>query len=123
MKIKQSLVIAGLVIAGSSAAIAQAPPAPATPPAQTAPPASAPANTNCTPTHTTAKGNIAPSGTTTGQSQEALGDRLAKSDGVLCPPTGVDREIHAPTPNAGDSNTPVIPPPGSPGGDPSVRPR
>jgi hypothetical protein len=121
MQIKQSLVIASLVIAGSSAAIAQAPPTPVTPPAQTVPPATARANANCAPTHTTAQGNIAPSGTTTGQGQETLGDRLAKSDGVLCPPTGVDPEIHAPTPDAGDSNTPVIPPPGSPGGDPSVR--
>jgi hypothetical protein len=40
---------------------------------------------------------------------------------VLCPPPGVDPEMHAPTPNVG--NTPVMPPPGSPGGDPSVRPK
>jgi hypothetical protein len=59
--------------------------------------------------------------TTIGQSREPLGDKLAKSDGVLCPPTGVDPEIRAPTPNTG--NMPVIPPPGSPGGDPSVRPK
>jgi hypothetical protein len=32
-------------------------------------------------------------------------------------PPGVDPEIRAPTPDAG--NTPVIPPPGSPGGDPT----
>jgi hypothetical protein len=50
-----------------------------------------------------------------------LGEKLAKSDGVLCPPAGVDPEIRAPTPDAG--NTPVIPPPGSPGGDPTVRPK
>jgi len=40
---------------------------------------------------------------------------------LLCPPPGVDPEIRAPTPDAG--NTPVIPPPGSPGGDPTVRPK
>src|SRR6267378_101394 len=51
----------------------------------------------------------------------ALGDKLARSDGVLCPPAGVDPEIRAPTPETG--NTPVIPPPGSPGGDPTVRPK
>ena len=45
-----------------------------------------------------------------------LGDKLARSDGVLCPPAGVDPEMRAPTPEGG--NTPVIPPPGSPGGDP-----
>jgi len=52
---------------------------------------------------------------------DALGDKLAKSDGVLCPPAGIDPEIRAPTPEGG--NTPVIPPPGSPGGDSSVRPK
>jgi hypothetical protein len=123
MTIKQTILTASLVLVGCSAAFAQAPPTPTTPPAQTAPPATARANANCTPTQTTAQGNIAPSGTTTGQSSEPLGDKLAKSDGVLCPPTGVDPDMHAPTPNAGSSNTPVLPPPGSPGGDPSVRPK
>ena len=49
-----------------------------------------------------------------------LSDKLAQSDGVLCPPN-VDPGIKAPTPEVG--NMPVIPPPGSPGGDPSVRPK
>ena len=35
--------------------------------------------------------------------------------------SGVDPEIRAPTPDVG--RTPVIPPPGSPGGDQSVRPK
>jgi hypothetical protein len=51
---------------------------------------------------------------------EALSDKLARTDGVLCPPN-VDPEIRAPTPEGG--KTPVIPPPGSPGGDPNVRPK
>ena len=63
----------------------------------------------------------AASDTTVGRSGEPLGDKLAKSDGVMCPPSGVDPEIRAPTPDTG--NTPVIPPPGSPGGDPTVRPK
>ena len=63
------------------------------------------------------RGIIAPEGTT-GQRAESLGDKLAKSDGVLCPPSGVDPEIRAPTPDAG--NMPVIPPPG---GDPTIRPK
>ena len=67
------------------------------------------------------RGTAAPEGTTTGQAREPLGDKLARSDGVLCPPAGVDPEMRAPTPEGG--NTPVIPPPGSPGGDPSVRPK
>jgi hypothetical protein len=86
MQIKQSLVIAALVVAGSSASFAQAPPTPATPPAQAAPPAAERTNANCAATQTTPEGRIAPTGTTTGQSPEPLGDKLAKSDGVLCPP-------------------------------------
>jgi len=62
-----------------------------------------------------------PEGSTTGQAGEQLGDKLAKSNGVLCPPAGVDPEMRAPTPDTG--NTPVIPPPGSPGGDQNVRPK
>jgi hypothetical protein len=103
----------------ASAAFAQAPPTPTTPPPQTAPPPVA--RTNCAPTQSTPQGSIAPQGTTTGQRAEPLGDKLARSDGVLCPPPGVDPEMHAPTPNVG--NTPVIPPPGSPGGDPTIRPK
>jgi hypothetical protein len=117
---KTAFFLSGALLA-CGAASAQAPPTPATPPAQTAPPAPARAN-NCSPTLSVPQqGTIAPEGTTTGQRSEPLGDKLAKSDGVLCPPSGVDPEIHAPTPDTG--NTPVIPPPGSPGGDPRVRPK
>jgi hypothetical protein len=108
----------------SGAAHAQAPASPATPPAQTAPPAATPP-TNCAPMAPhgsgTGSGSTAKDGTTVGRSNEALGDKLAKSDGTLCPPTGVDPEIRAPTPEGG--KMPVIPPPGSPGGDPSLRPK
>jgi hypothetical protein len=106
-------------MASAEVASAQAPPTPATPPAPTAPPISV---TNCAPMQPVPpRGTVAPEGTTTGQRAEPLGDRLAKSDGVLCPPAGVDPEIRAPTPDTG--NTPVIPPPGSPGGDPNIRPK
>ena len=47
-----------------------------------------------------------------------LGDKLARSDGVLCPPSNVDPAMRAPAPETG--KMPVIPPPGSPGGDPTV---
>ena len=119
MQIKQSLLLASFLIA-SSAALAQAPPTPATPPAQTAPVPQRNAATNCTPTQTGPQGTLTPNGATTGQA-EPLTDKLARTDGVLCPPVGVDPEIRAPTPQTG--NTPVLPPPGSPGGDPSVRPK
>ena len=119
MWIKRSLYMSCVLMAASGVASAQAPPTPATPPAQTAPPAAA---NNCSPMKPVLpRGTIAPEGSTTGQRTESLGDKLAKSDGVLCPPPGVDPEIRAPTPDTG--NTPVIPPPAGPGGDPSVRPK
>jgi hypothetical protein len=115
------LIVAALM--ASSGATAQAPPTPATPPAQTAPPAPARNATGCAPTQSMPQqGTIEPQGTTaTDPRAEPLSDKLAKSDGVLCPPTGVDPEIRAPTPKTG--NMPVIPPPGSPGGDPTIRPK
>jgi hypothetical protein len=120
MRMKQSLFISCVLVAASGPASAQAPPAPATPPAQTAPPSPARVN-DCAAMPSTVPGTIAPPGTTTGRSGGPLSDQLARSDGVLCPPAGVDPQMRAPTPDAG--NTPVIPPPGSPGGDPTIRPK
>ena len=57
--------------------------------------------------------------TTTGQG-ENLSEKLSRDEGVLCPPN-LDPNIKLPTPDAGI--TPVIPPPGSPGGNPNVRPK
>jgi hypothetical protein len=120
---RQALLLILATLMASSAATAQAPPTPATPPAQTAPPAPPRNATGCAPTQSMPQqGTIAPQGTTTTDQQaEPLSDKLARSDGVLCPPTGVDPEIRAPTPETG--NMPVIPPPGSPGGDPTIRPK
>jgi hypothetical protein len=53
-------------------------------------------------------------------SGQDLSDKLARTDGVICPPN-VDAAIKAPTPDVGQM--PIIPPPGSPGGDPTVRPK
>jgi hypothetical protein len=50
----------------------------------------------------------------------SLSEKLAQTDGVICPPD-IDPDITAPTPGGG--KMPVIPPPGSPGGDPTVRPK
>jgi len=104
MKTKLTVLAIGLVI-GPGAAFSQA----------TAPSA------NCTPTQTVPQqGTLAPRAAT-GQNPEPLSDKLARSDGVLCPPAGVDTEMHVPTPNVG--TMPVIPPPGGPGGDQGVRPK
>lgn len=51
---------------------------------------------------------------------QTLSDKLAQTDGVICPPN-IDSDIKAPTPQGGPML--VIPPPGSPGGDSSVRPK
>lgn len=51
----------------------------------------------------------------------SLSDKLARSDGIICPPAGVDSEMQVKPPEGGEIR--VIPPPGSPGGDPSVRPK
>ena len=118
MRTHPKLIFAAALIAATGSAIAQAPPAPATPPQATAPP-STQRSPGCAPSD---RLTTTPEGTTTGQSREPLGDKLAKTDGVLCPPAGVDPEMHAPAPEAG-GNTPIIPPPGSPGGDPTVRPK
>ena len=67
-------------------------------------------------------GTRAPPGQTTGQSRESLSDRLAQSDGVMCPPSSIDPQMHK-DPPAAEGKMPVIPPPGSPGGDPTVRPK
>jgi len=121
MRINRTLALSCVLLAVPALAAAQAPPAPATPPAQTAPPQ--PQRTaNCAPIEQpTHPGTAVPEGTTTGQARAPLGDKLANSDGVLCPPSGVDPEMRAPTPEGG--NMPVIPPPGSPGGDPTIRPK
>jgi hypothetical protein len=116
---KHAIILSYALMASVEVASAQAPPTPVTPMAQTAPAASA---DNCAPMQPVPpKGTVVPEGKTTGQRGEPLGDKLAKSDGVLCPPAGVDPEMRAPTPDGG--NTPVIPPPGSPGGNPTIRPK
>ena len=119
MWIKLALLVP-ILLAAFTTAHAQAPPAPVTPMADTAAP-ELQRPTACVPLKPGVRDPNASQGTTVGQANEALGDKLAKSDGVLCPPAGVDPEMRAPTPDAG--NTPVIPPPGSPGGDPTVRPK
>jgi hypothetical protein len=110
------LALFSAIIMGPTLAIAQAPPA-ATPPIapkteQLDPKACAPSDTQST----VGQGNDLKM-----RSNGNLSDKLARSDGVICPPARVDSEIRAPTPPGGPM--PVLPPPGSPGGDPSVTPK
>lgn len=47
---------------------------------------------------------------------------LSRSGGVITPPTGVDPEIRQLPPQTG-AKMPVIPPPGTPGGNPALKPK
>ncbi len=52
-----------------------------------------------------------------------LSDKLDASGGVIKPPPGVDPEIVKPAPVPQPNSTPVIPPPGLPGGPPGPKPK
>ncbi len=52
----------------------------------------------------------------------SLSRELSRSGGVIHPPPTHDRSVVQP-PNQGASRTPIIPPPGSPGGNPQVQPK
>ena len=51
-----------------------------------------------------------------------LGGQLSHSDGVIAPPHTGDTNV-MPPPNAEISRTPVIPAPGTPGGNPAIEPK
>lgn len=55
------------------------------------------------------------------RSNQALNSGADKNAGVICPPD-IDPAMKAPTPKTG-SDSGVIAPPGSPGGDPAVPPK
>ena len=54
-------------------------------------------------------------------SKGTLSDQLAESKGVICPPAGIDPEMQQKPPEGGAMK--IIPPPGSPGGNPSIQPK
>ncbi len=86
--------------------------------AQTTPTQPAPAP------NSSAQAPCAPGGGATvgsGQSNSNLSDKLANSNGVICPPSSVDPEMQKPAPGGGRMK--VIPPPGGPGGDPGTIPK
>ena len=58
-----------------------------------------------------------------GSSTEPLSEKLDRSGGVIHPPGGVDPGIQQDPPAIGSHSTPVIPPPGSPGGKSGVNPK
>jgi hypothetical protein len=56
------------------------------------------------------------------QRGQSLSERLDQSGGVIHPPGDVDSGIHIAPPATGDK-MPIVPAPGSPGGDPTVKPK
>jgi hypothetical protein len=56
------------------------------------------------------------------QRGQSLSERLDQSGGVIHPPSDVDSGIHVTPPATGDK-MPIVPAPGSPGGDPTVKPK
>lgn len=62
-----------------------------------------------------------PSTTGSVGANETLSDRLERTDGVIRPPSGVAPDMSITPPDTG--TTPVIPPPGSPGGSQAIQPK
>jgi len=101
--------------------LALGPLAPASAWCQSSPPSSPPAspaspNAACPP----GVGAGAPT-VGSGQTNPDLSDKLARSGGIICPPASGDSDMAVPPRETG--RMPVIPPPGSPGGDQSVKPK
>jgi hypothetical protein len=56
-----------------------------------------------------------------GDRPENPSDKLAQSQGVICPPAGIDPQMQVKPPAGGELK--VIPAPGTPGGNPNVQPK
>jgi hypothetical protein len=102
--------------AGGGGALGQTLPQPPAAHNETAPPA-APRETVPQPR------DVVPQAKEPGAASGTLSEQLSRSGGVIQPPPHADPKIEAPTPNPGAKSMPVIPPPGSPGGDPNVKPK
>jgi hypothetical protein len=82
------------------------------------------AQTKAGPPNTTTQGCTPAGGSATvgsAQPGDDLSDKLARSNGVICPPSGVDPAMRVPPPQGGALR--VVPPPGTPGGDQRTIPK
>ena len=106
---RYAAISAALLLLGTGVAAAQTPtqPSPANP--------NRAAQVPCTP-GTGSGGTVG-----SGESSQNLSDKLASSNGVICPPTDVDPHMQKPAPGGGRMK--VIPPPGGPGGDQHTIPK
>jgi len=112
-------IIAVCLTLTSAAALAQTPPKE---PPQLAPKAQAAQTAACA--HANTQTTVGQGGDVKVPTPEnkTLSQKLAQSNGVICPPDHVDPAMQAPTPERG--TMPVIPPPGTPGSsDQSVKPK
>jgi hypothetical protein len=106
----QAATVSALCIAFAvSAASAQSPPTPALPPGANPP------------SESTTPPSVPGSDATT--PDKPLSNELKQNEGVLEPPKSLDNEIVRKAPVPEPNTTPVIPPPGEPGGDPKVQPK
>jgi hypothetical protein len=114
---KRHILILGIACTLAAPAFAQAPP-------QTKPPVAPKAAERNSPDNcanaTVGQGSDIDSKKQLAQGK-SLSDKLAASNGVICPPPHVDPAMKQPAPPGGPM--PVIPPPGTPGGDPNVQPK
>ena len=58
-----------------------------------------------------------------GSSSGSLSHQLSRSGGVIQPPANLDPGLTQPAPDLGPHSMPVIPPPGTPGGNPDIKPK
>ncbi len=112
---KRHMLVLGLACVLAAPALAQAPP-------QTSPPVTPKAEQNSPDNCAQATVGL---GTDIYSEKEpaqgSLSEKLAHSNGVICPPPHVDPEMKQPAPPGG--RMPVIPPPGTEGGNPQVQPK
>ena len=104
----RALLVLWAVIVGFGVAHAQAPPGPATPLAENATPA-VQRSSECAPIKPVRHHGPHGFEGTVGRTSEAIGDRLARFGGILCPPSDVDPAMRATAPETGDK--PEIRPP------------
>jgi len=115
---KRHILVLGLatVLAAPAPAFAQAPP-------PNKPPVSPKAEQNDACARTTlGQGGDVDDKRDKAAQDKTLSDKLARSNGVICPPSHVDPDMKQPPPQSG-GNMPVITPPGSPGGNEQIQPK
>ena len=109
---RRCILLLALLLGPAPVAWAQSrPSAPPSPPA-----AQAPSKPACPP-------DVGPNAPTVGSGERSgnLSDQLAQSGGIICPPSSADPGMAVPPKDTG--RMPVIPPPGTPGGDRHIQPK